>query len=258
MRSSRGACHSWRTMLTWCTSGLSPPSDAASGGQTRSPHGHGTTNAHTRYAYEVVRAESQRLGVALPADQEHAYNVERLRIEEQEYEMADYLLCPSEFDGSDVPGPGICAREALRHFYGFDDPGSLRGLTHTTKDTVPSRCCSSGSPRFARVSTSPSRRGWPLPPPARAGHSRLRRDSAGLRCVPCAHARGSERSRVLGHGHDVPELMRSSDVLVLPSIEEGSALVCNEAIASGCVPLVSARPGAAPAAHGERSRARRR
>ncbi|MGH8010358.1 MAG: glycosyltransferase, partial [Candidatus Binatia bacterium] len=38
---------------------------------------------------------------------------------------------------------------------------------------------------------------------------------------------------------DVARLMRDSDVLVLPSLEEGSALVCGEAIGSGCVPLVS-------------------
>jgi glycosyltransferase involved in cell wall biosynthesis len=37
----------------------------------------------------------------------------------------------------------------------------------------------------------------------------------------------------------VPELMRRSDVLVLPSIEEGFGLVCTEAMGSGCVPLVS-------------------
>lgn len=44
---------------------------------------------------------------------------------------------------------------------------------------------------------------------------------------------------VLGHRTDVPDLMRQANALVLPSIEEGSALVCGEAIASGCVPLVS-------------------
>jgi glycosyltransferase involved in cell wall biosynthesis len=45
--------------------------------------------------------------------------------------------------------------------------------------------------------------------------------------------------RVLGHRNDVPELMRKSDILVLPSIEEGFGLVCTEAMGSGCVPLVS-------------------
>jgi glycosyltransferase involved in cell wall biosynthesis len=44
---------------------------------------------------------------------------------------------------------------------------------------------------------------------------------------------------VLGHRTDIPELMRNSDVLVLPSIEEGFGLVCTEAMGSGCVPVVS-------------------
>jgi glycosyltransferase involved in cell wall biosynthesis len=44
---------------------------------------------------------------------------------------------------------------------------------------------------------------------------------------------------VLGHRNDVAELMRRSDVLVLPSLEEGSALVCGEAMGAGCALLVS-------------------
>ena len=54
-------------------------------------------NAHTRFAYEAVRAECERLGVALPADHEHAYNADTLRLEEEEYALADRLLCPSDF-----------------------------------------------------------------------------------------------------------------------------------------------------------------
>jgi glycosyltransferase involved in cell wall biosynthesis len=45
--------------------------------------------------------------------------------------------------------------------------------------------------------------------------------------------------KVLGHRNDVPELVRKSDILVLPSIEEGFGLVITEAIGSGCVPLAS-------------------
>src|SRR5208282_1162770 len=45
--------------------------------------------------------------------------------------------------------------------------------------------------------------------------------------------------KMLGHRRDVPELMRKSDILVLPSIEEGFGLVCTEAMGSGCVPLAS-------------------
>jgi glycosyltransferase involved in cell wall biosynthesis len=42
----------------------------------------------------------------------------------------------------------------------------------------------------------------------------------------------------------VAELMRQSDVLVLPSLEEGSALVTSEARGCGCVLLVSDAAGA--------------
>ncbi len=44
---------------------------------------------------------------------------------------------------------------------------------------------------------------------------------------------------VLGHRNDIPELMRKSDIMVLPTVEEGFGLVCTEALASGCVPVVS-------------------
>jgi glycosyltransferase involved in cell wall biosynthesis len=43
----------------------------------------------------------------------------------------------------------------------------------------------------------------------------------------------------LGHRRDVAQLMQSADILLMPSIEEGFALVCAEAIGTGCVPLAS-------------------
>ena len=45
--------------------------------------------------------------------------------------------------------------------------------------------------------------------------------------------------KVLGHRNDVPDLMRRSDILILPSIEEGFGLVITEAMGCGCVPLAS-------------------
>ena len=54
-------------------------------------------NAHTRFAYEVVQKECERLDVPLPPNHEHFYNREILRIEEEEYRLADGLLCPSDF-----------------------------------------------------------------------------------------------------------------------------------------------------------------
>ncbi len=50
--------------------------------------------------------------------------------------------------------------------------------------------------------------------------------------------------RRLGFVDDVPGLLGTADVLLLPSWTEGSALVILEAQASGCVPLVSESAGA--------------
>jgi len=55
-------------------------------------------NAHTRFAYEVVREECERLGVALPADHENAYNEDVLRVGRR---------------GISSRLPGFCARRSL-------------------------------------------------------------------------------------------------------------------------------------------------
>jgi D-inositol-3-phosphate glycosyltransferase len=48
---------------------------------------------------------------------------------------------------------------------------------------------------------------------------------------------------LMGHIHDVPSVLRRSDLLVLPSFSEGSALVGYEALGAGAVPLVSTSSG---------------
>src|SRR5688500_1409986 len=54
-------------------------------------------NAHTRFAYEVVGKECDRLGVSLPPGHEHAFDAAILELEEQKYAEAAALLCPSDF-----------------------------------------------------------------------------------------------------------------------------------------------------------------
>ena len=78
-------------------------------------------NAHTRYAYEVVRAESRRIGVSLPVDHEHAYKEDVLAKEEEEYALADALLCPSEFVAETFVEQGVPREKLVRHVYGFDE-----------------------------------------------------------------------------------------------------------------------------------------
>jgi glycosyltransferase involved in cell wall biosynthesis len=199
-------------------------------------------NAHTRFAYEVVQKECERLGVVLPPDHEHAYNEDALRLEEEEFRRAYRLLCPSEFVMQSFLDLGFARDKLVRHQYGFDeqiyypDPGPRqeragltllfvggcaprKGLHYALEAWLKSTACHEG--RFMIA-------GGFVPGYAEKLSLMLSH--------PSVH--------VLGHRNDVPELMRQSDILVLPSIEEGSALVTSEARGSGCVLLVSEAAGA--------------
>jgi glycosyltransferase involved in cell wall biosynthesis len=194
-------------------------------------------NAHTRFAYEVVREECRRLGVELPPDHEHAYNEAILEKEEEEYELADYLLCPSEFVVQTFLDRGFRPEKLLRHIYGYDE--------HVYFPARDGR--RAGGLRMLFVGVAAVRKGlhyaleaWLASPAPENGGEFLiageflpeyERRLAAMLAHPSVEA--------LGHREDVPELMRTSDVLVLPSIEEGFGLVCAEAMGSGCVPLVS-------------------
>jgi glycosyltransferase involved in cell wall biosynthesis len=194
-------------------------------------------NAHTRVAYEVVRDECERIGVPLPADHEHAYNETVLAREEAEYELADRLLCPSDFVVETFLREGVAPGKLVRHIYGYDDglfrPGSgerdpAAGLTVLFVGVAAVR----KGLHFALEA-------WLRSPASRTGTFLVAGAVLPAYGERLAAELGHPSVRVLGHRDDVPELMRTSDVLVLPSIEEGFGLVCTEALASGCVPLVS-------------------
>ena len=193
-------------------------------------------NAHTRFAYEVVRRECERLGVPLPPDHEHAYNAEVLEREEAEYDAADALLCPSEFVVRTFLDEGVPAERLVRHIYGYDErmyspldePRLRDGLT------------------MLYVGVAAVRKGlhfaldaWLASPASRDGRFLVAGEMLPAYGERLAAQLAHPSVHVLGHRDDVPELMRTSDLLVLPSIEEGFGLVCAEAIGSGCVPLVS-------------------
>ena len=78
-------------------------------------------NAHTRFAYEVVQKECERIGVPLPPGHEHEYNADILAKEEAEYRLADGLLCPSDFVVKTFRDEGFAPEKLVRHIYGFDE-----------------------------------------------------------------------------------------------------------------------------------------
>lgn len=194
-------------------------------------------NTHTRFAYEVVRNECERLGVALPPRHEHAYQADVLQREEEEYRVADRLLCPSDFVLRTFADLGFAPSHLARHIYGYDEHVYHPNGTGAKK---------AEGLRMLFVGVCAVRKGlhyaleaWLRSPASRDGTFQIAGAFLPAYQEKLAPMLAHPSVRVLGHRSDVPDLMRKADVLVLPSIEEGSALVCSDAIGTGCVPLVS-------------------
>jgi glycosyltransferase involved in cell wall biosynthesis len=186
---------------------------------------------------EVVQQECERLGVALPPDHEHAFNAKKLATEEEEYRLADRLLCPSEFTAKTFVDKGYAKEKLARHIYGFDEkvyyPSSQprdphRGLTMLFVGV----CAVRKGVHFALEA-------WLKSPASEDGTFLIAGQFLPAYAEKLAPMLEHPSVQVLGHRTDVPELMRKSDILVLPSIEEGFGLVVAEAMGSGCVPLAS-------------------
>jgi glycosyltransferase involved in cell wall biosynthesis len=194
-------------------------------------------NAHTRFAMEVVQKECDRLGVTLPPDHEHAYNDEKLRKEEEEYALATRLLCPCDFVVKTFLERGFANGRLARHIYGYDE----KVYYPTTESKDPKRPLT-----MLFVGVCAVRKGvhyaleaWLRSPASKDGIFSIAGEFLPEYQEKLQGMLAHPSVRVLGHRNDVPELMRESDILVLPSIEEGFGLVIAEAIASGCVPLAS-------------------
>jgi glycosyltransferase involved in cell wall biosynthesis len=194
-------------------------------------------NAHTRFAYDVVQKECERLGVELPPDHEHAYNKKILQKEETEYDLAYRLLCPSDFVVKTFVDEGFPKDRMVRHIYGFDEkvyhPDNKprengRGLTMLSVGV----CGVRKGQHFALEA-------WLKSPASKNGTFLIAGEWVPAYRKKFASMLEHSSVKVLNHRNDVPDLMRMSDILVLPTIEEGFGLVCTEAMGSGCVPLVS-------------------
>jgi glycosyltransferase involved in cell wall biosynthesis len=194
-------------------------------------------NAHTGFAMEVVQQECERLGVPLPPDHEHASNPEKLHYEEEEYRLADTLACPSEFTVKTFLDKGYAREKLARHIYGVDPetyhPDSdLRDLGRGLTMLFVGVCAVRKGVHYALEA-------WLRSPASENGTFLIAGEFLPAYQEKLAHMLSHPSVRVLGHRNDVADLMRKSDILVLPSIEEGFGLVVTEAMASGCVPLAS-------------------
>lgn len=193
-------------------------------------------NAHTRFAYEVVRKETERLGVILPSDDDYFYRQDVLEREEKEFDCADYLLCPSDFVVKTFVEKGISREKLLRHRYGFDEQ---RFYPDTgVRDSGPGLTVLFVGVCAVRKGVHFALEAWLRSPAHRDGKFLIAGEflRAYAEKVPSL---SHPSVQILGHRDDIPALMRKSDILVLPSLEEGFGLVVAEAMGSGCVPLVS-------------------
>lgn len=199
-------------------------------------------NAHTGFAMDVVQNECERLGVTLPPTHEHAYNLSKLLKEEEEYRLADRLLCPSDFVVRTFLDKGFAREKLVRHFYGFDEKvhypdrkqrETRRGLTMLFVGV----CAVRKGVHYALEA-------WLRSPAHRDGTFLIAGEFLPAYADKLTSMLSHPSVHLLGHRNDVPQLMQKSDILVLPSVEEGSALVTSEARGSGCVLLVSEAAGA--------------
>jgi glycosyltransferase involved in cell wall biosynthesis len=194
-------------------------------------------NAHTRFAYDIVQREGDRLGVKLPPAHEHAYNEDALRLEEEEYQLADQLLCPSDFVLNTFRDEGFPPAKLVRHAYGFDERVFYPDASPRDKNR---------SLTALFVGDNALRKGlhfaleaWRRSPLSGAGRFLVVGEFPPEYVRRIRSLLDHPTIEILGHRTDVADLYRSSDIFVLPTIEEGSPLACLEALGSGCVPVVS-------------------
>lgn len=193
-------------------------------------------NAHTRFCYEVVAAECKRIGIQTP-HYDYQANDDVLALEEAEFAAADYLLCASDFAAQTFIDRGFPLAKILRHRYGFDD-------TAFFPEPEPRQRKNKLTALFVGVDAV--RKGhhfaleaWLNSPAIDGGQFLTAGDLAPEYQRRFASQLAHPSIVQLGHRNDVPALMRNADILLMPSIEEGFALVCAEAIGAGCVPLTS-------------------
>ncbi len=199
-------------------------------------------NAHTRFACEVVASEYEKLGLPLPHRNSHSYRVGRVEREEEEYARADKLLCPSSFVEKSFLEKGMSKEKLNLHHYGYNPTtyfvDTSRNGNLPFSVAFVGLCCPRKGLHYAL-------KAWLSSDASNTGHfyicgrfasDRYRASLGDMIEHPSVHE--------MGFVTDIATVLRRCHILMLPAIEEGSALVTYEARACGCVLLVSDAAGA--------------
>jgi glycosyltransferase involved in cell wall biosynthesis len=202
-------------------------------------------NTHTAFAYARVAEETALCGLEPVPGHSHTPDPAALALEEHEYECADLLAVPSEYSRCTFLERGFDPERLRLHRYGFDPRG------FPPPPPRPHRPDPARGLRAVFVGRCEPRKGLHLALDAWLASGAAERGTLTI----CGSFYPGYREyvqplldhpsvTVAGFVDDVPTLMGASDVLLLPSVEDGSALVTYEAQAMGCVPLVSDAAGA--------------
>jgi len=200
-------------------------------------------NPHTESAFADAGAQARAVGVRLPRSDPHRYSARRLRQECAEYDAADFLLVPSDFVRQSFIARGYPERKLVSHQYGFSPAAfPAPGLAPPSEERpFTAAFVGRGEPRKG---LHYALRAWLDSGVAEHGRFLICGAMIPAYRKSLAPLLGHPSVRELGFVDDVGAVMRRSDVLVFPSASEASALVTYEAMASGCVPLVSDATGA--------------
>lgn len=198
-------------------------------------------NTHTVHAWRVVEEEVRSLGLDGAISTAHTADAAHLRMEQAEWDAATGVLAPSTVVAESFVAEGFPAERIFRHQYGYT-PGTRR-IEARGADDRPLRAIYVGLGE-PRKGLHYALRAWLDSDASRDGTftivGRILPAYRDLLAGELAHP----SIRAVGFSSSVGAALAASDVLLLPTIEEGSALVTYEAQGAGCVPLVSSAAGA--------------
>lgn len=200
-------------------------------------------NPHTESAFQEAGAAALDVGVKLPHSDAHRYSARILKQERAEYDNANFLIVPSEYVRQSFIVRGYPESKLVRHKYGFSPSAFPTPSLHEAREDRPFTAIFVGRGE-PRKGLHYALRAWIESGIADKGRLLIcgtimpnyRNALTPLLRHPSIHEQGFVE--------DIGAVMRLADVLIFPSVSEGSALVTYEALASGCVPLVSDATGA--------------
>lgn len=207
-------------------------------------------SSHTGHVFDVVDREASKVGIPPVPGHSHTRSEERIRQEQAEWDAADYVVVPAESALRTFVDNGVPEGKLLLHQYGYDpkrfDPDAALAPRDPERPFTALFVARSEPLKGLHLALD----AWLASGVAERGRFLVcGRFTEGYREVVEDRLRHPS-VEVLGFVDDPGKLMRESDVLVAPSLVEGSALVTYEAQACGCV-LVASEATGARAVHGE-------